>query len=106
MVVLNLKEQGQSDFCSKILERIKWEENNSEQLKQIRQCCKVYNWAHAKPYALKKSNKAEEKAQGFEELNRGWLLTNLAQEKQQKSMPTQYTLYRLLGGTRLLPLSA
>jgi len=35
MAALNLEEQGQNDFCSKILERIKWEENNSEQLKQL-----------------------------------------------------------------------
>lgn len=34
MMEPNLKEQGQNDFCSKILERIKWEQTNSEKQQQ------------------------------------------------------------------------
>lgn len=31
----NLKEQGKNNFCSKIIGRNKWEQNNSEQWKQL-----------------------------------------------------------------------
>lgn len=34
MMVPNLKEQGQNYFCSKILERIKWEQTNSKKQQQ------------------------------------------------------------------------